>query len=179
MSIRMMVCGALLVGSTLFATACGPAAEAQDTATTQEQQAEGQFCGGIAAFPCPEGYTCVDDPNDDCDPNQGGADCGGICRKAPREAQNHECPNGSGVYYVSRDPNQCAAILYTCPEGYSPFFSDCGCGCQQDPRAACNYNDPNRTWVSQDPDQCAVIRFYCDEGQPFFDDCGCGCETTP
>ena len=22
---------------------------------------------------------CVDDPSDDCDPNNGGADCGGLC----------------------------------------------------------------------------------------------------
>jgi len=37
------------------------------------------FCGGIAAFPCPGEGECVDDPNDDCDPNNGGADCGGLC----------------------------------------------------------------------------------------------------
>jgi hypothetical protein len=36
------------------------------------------FCGGIGNLPCPEGFTCVDDPNDDCDPDRG-ADCGGIC----------------------------------------------------------------------------------------------------
>lgn len=37
------------------------------------------FCGGIAGFPCPGSGACVDDPRDDCDPTQGGADCGGIC----------------------------------------------------------------------------------------------------
>jgi hypothetical protein len=36
-------------------------------------------CGGIAAFPCPGGGTCVDAPGDGCDPQHGGADCGGIC----------------------------------------------------------------------------------------------------
>lgn len=41
----------------------------------------GPFCGGIAAFPCPEGYTCIDDPRDACDPAAGGADCSGICIK--------------------------------------------------------------------------------------------------
>lgn len=40
----------------------------------------GAMCGGIAAIQCPEGQTCVDDPNDDCDPEHGGADCGGICQ---------------------------------------------------------------------------------------------------
>lgn len=37
------------------------------------------FCGGIAGFPCPDGLECIDDPDDDCDPRLGGADCGGIC----------------------------------------------------------------------------------------------------
>lgn len=37
------------------------------------------FCGGIAAFACPGGMSCVDDPSDSCDPTMGGADCGGYC----------------------------------------------------------------------------------------------------
>lgn len=37
------------------------------------------FCGGIAGIPCPSGMSCVDNPNDSCDPNYGGADCGGMC----------------------------------------------------------------------------------------------------
>lgn len=37
------------------------------------------FCGGIAAIACPSGYSCVDNPDDSCDPEHGGADCGGIC----------------------------------------------------------------------------------------------------
>ena len=36
-------------------------------------------CGGIAGSPCPAGETCVDDPNDRCDPATGGEDCAGIC----------------------------------------------------------------------------------------------------
>lgn len=40
---------------------------------------EAAFCGGIAGIQCPNGYTCVDDPTDTCDPKSGGADCGGIC----------------------------------------------------------------------------------------------------
>ena len=36
-------------------------------------------CGGIAGRPCPGMGKCVDDPTDTCDPNQGGADCGGVC----------------------------------------------------------------------------------------------------
>jgi len=36
-------------------------------------------CGGIAGTACPGFGHCVDDPSDSCDPNAGGADCGGIC----------------------------------------------------------------------------------------------------
>jgi hypothetical protein len=39
----------------------------------------GPFCGGIAGIPCPGAGSCVDDPADDCDPENGGADCGGVC----------------------------------------------------------------------------------------------------
>lgn len=42
---------------------------------------EGQMCGGIAGFRCPEGQVCVDDPTDDCDPASGGVDCSGICKR--------------------------------------------------------------------------------------------------
>jgi hypothetical protein len=44
------------------------------------------FCGGIAAFPCPDDMSCIDDPNDSCDPNNGGADCGGICVNTSSES---------------------------------------------------------------------------------------------
>lgn len=38
------------------------------------------MCGGFAGFPCEEeGRVCIDDPFDDCDPMNGGADCAGIC----------------------------------------------------------------------------------------------------
>lgn len=38
------------------------------------------MCGGFAGFPCEEeGRVCIDNPFDDCDPKNGGADCAGIC----------------------------------------------------------------------------------------------------
>lgn len=40
---------------------------------------EPQICGGITGTRCPDGQTCIDDPNDTCDPEQEGADCSGIC----------------------------------------------------------------------------------------------------
>ncbi|KAK4139534.1 uncharacterized protein C8A04DRAFT_15769 [Dichotomopilus funicola] len=39
-------------------------------------------CGGITATVCEnKEHVCVDDPSDDCDPANGGADCSGICVK--------------------------------------------------------------------------------------------------
>ncbi|KAI6357940.1 hypothetical protein MCOR25_007498 [Pyricularia grisea] len=37
------------------------------------------FCGGFAGIQCADGKMCVDDNRDDCDPENGGSDCGGIC----------------------------------------------------------------------------------------------------
>jgi hypothetical protein len=56
----------------------------------------GMMCGGIAGLPCPDGFECVDSPSDGCDPEAGGADCGGVC-------------------VPIFDQNPCAAIL--CIEG--------------------------------------------------------------
>lgn len=63
------------------------------------EEAPAQFCGGFAGIACPGGLECVDDPADDCDPANGGADCGGICAP-PEPAQfcggfaNIQCPEG-------------------------------------------------------------------------------------
>jgi hypothetical protein len=43
-------------------------------------------CGGFAGLLCPEGKICIDNPNDDCDPQNGGADCIGICIDEPEPA---------------------------------------------------------------------------------------------
>lgn len=76
----------------------------------------GPFCGGIAGIECPGAGTCVDDPGDDCDPNQGGADCGGICQCNALglcvdglvwDSNPEVCGCGPA------GPNPCAAVL--CP----------------------------------------------------------------
>jgi hypothetical protein len=36
-------------------------------------------CGGFAGFTCPGEGECLDVPDDSCDPEMGGADCGGYC----------------------------------------------------------------------------------------------------
>lgn len=53
--------------------------EASSSKARELPTGEGQFCGGFAAMQCPEGFICIDNPGDDCDPENGGADCGGIC----------------------------------------------------------------------------------------------------
>jgi hypothetical protein len=182
MSIRLLALGLLCLGA-VGQWACSTDAEAAQEssgleATKKDGTKGGQFCGGFAAIQCPEGLSCVDDPKDDCDPNAGGRDCGGICvdPKDKKPKCDYDDPQLS---YVSRDPDQCPAIEFQCAEGSTAFFNDCGCGCQLSQKA-CNYADPNRRYVSQDPEQCAAIRFVCNEGeQAFFDTCGCGCELVP
>ena len=57
-----------------------------------------ETCGGIAGTPCPPGFTCIARP--DCDPNQPGADCGGVCQRA-------------------EEPLKCAGFTgMSCPPGY-------------------------------------------------------------
>lgn len=36
-------------------------------------------CGGLKGLQCPKGWFCVDDPEDKCDPANGGRDCIGVC----------------------------------------------------------------------------------------------------
>ncbi len=40
-------------------------------------------CGGIAGLSCPDSLICIDDPSDNCDPKNGGADCIGLCVTPP------------------------------------------------------------------------------------------------
>jgi hypothetical protein len=50
-----------------------------DTSSGQCVMVEPKACGGIAGLSCPANQTCTDNPNDGCDPANGGADCGGTC----------------------------------------------------------------------------------------------------
>jgi hypothetical protein len=44
-------------------------------------------CAGLLGLSCPAGMACVDDPSDNCDPANGGADCGGYCVLNRMQAQ--------------------------------------------------------------------------------------------
>jgi hypothetical protein len=83
-------------------------------------------CGGFAGIQCPEGFECVDDPNDNCDPQNGGADCGGICKKKeqPSPIPTDSCAAAGGV---------CGSITSSgilCPSGTvsAAHVGECGIG---------------------------------------------------
>jgi hypothetical protein len=92
-----------------------------------------QSCGGFAGKPCPGAGECVDVPNDGCDPNNGGADCAGMCVCSGPTP----CPQGSTF---DESPSRCA-----CTNASSAglhWFASCGfpvCSTNdKDP-----YDDPN------------------------------------
>lgn len=73
----------------------------------------GPFCGGIAGIPCPGAGECVDDPRDDCDPDLGGADCGGVCEcnAIATCLEGHTWDDSSEVCACVPATNPCAAVL--------------------------------------------------------------------
>lgn len=53
------------------------------TSDSQTKSAGGKMkqspCGGPSAIVCPRGMSCIDDPNDKCDPTKDGLNCPGKC----------------------------------------------------------------------------------------------------
>jgi hypothetical protein len=110
-------------------------------------------CGGFAGTPCAEGFTCVDDPNDSCDPNHGGADCGGICVEDPHQM----CGGFAGLQ---------------CPSGQT---------CVDDPGDDCNPTkggaDCSGICVDAAPQQCGGFAgLQCPSGQTCVDDPSDDCD---
>lgn len=91
----------------------------------------GPFCGGFGGIECPGSATCADDPSDDCDPDNGGADCGGVC----------ECN-----------------IRALCIQGLVFDPSPAVCACVPAPENPCNLVDcfPNQTCEVQDGEAVCV-----------------------
>jgi hypothetical protein len=54
-------------------------------------------CGGFAGMMCSDGQLCVDNPGDDCDPQNGGADCMGICVPDDADGDDREPASGQCV----------------------------------------------------------------------------------
>lgn len=122
----------------VFLTGCDT--EAQDEPTVESVRAKQKIaCGGFAGLSCPDNLTCVDDPSDSCDPDQGGADCIGMCIKPHGKKDKDKGNNGNSCDYT--DPNrayvgesveECAVVKFVCAEGSHYFADDCGCGCELD-----------------------------------------------
>eukprot|EP00808_Paulinella_micropora_P029103 g1247.t1 len=120
-------------------------------------------CGGFtgSSFGCLEG-VCVDDPRDDCDPANGGADCPGFCAKDQGNRRYKICP----MY-------MCIAMV---PECQNPVYSRTAGGCQ-----ACPWCPRNN---GKDPHTCDNVRCeYCENCPstfvPKYPDCCCGSCPSP
>jgi hypothetical protein len=93
-----------------------------------------QFCGGFGNIQCPEGKVCVDDPDDGCDPNNGGADCGGICvDPSPCEAAGGTCHDGLAICDAGTVPSSASCgndfIETTCCLPEEPSGPSCAGNC--------------------------------------------------
>jgi hypothetical protein len=125
-----------------------------------------QHCGGIAGIPCPGAGKCVDDPSDSCDPNNGGADCGGICQCPPLP-----CPSNAPF---NSDPAVCACVPNTPPPpppvrcGGIAGIPCPGAGkCVDDPSDSCDPNNGGADCggICQQPSSCPpVCAIFCAYG---------------
>lgn len=152
---QIVVFGAVVSMGALALPACGTS----DTGVEQTGEAEQeviQACGGFANLPCPAGYTCVDDPSDGCDPNNGGADCGGYCRK-PNKCQN------PARQYVSHSPATCQLVKFFCAPGLVFFSDECGCGCEPPTAAPCgnNFCGNGEYCCNESCGICAPLNGFC------------------
>lgn len=80
--------------------------------------------------------------------------------------------------FLSKDPLECAAMMFSCPLGTSMFSGECGCGCVKDTVETCNAltPDPGKVYFSNDLDKCASVNYSCPPNTQYFGDaCGCGC----
>ncbi|KAL9122112.1 MAG: hypothetical protein Q9187_001334 [Circinaria calcarea] len=131
---------------------------------------DGPTCGGIANLQCPDRrQVCVENPNDSCDPQNGGADCSGICvypdgssAAPPKYApcgglQGLRCPRGNQLCIddprtCDADGNNCCLMAADCLGiCVGPKLTRCGtfsgptCPnanqfCVDDPRDTCDLN---------------------------------------
>lgn len=107
-------------------------------------------CAGIAGDACPGGGMCVDDPNDSCDPEMGGADCLGYCECSAIGL----CEEGT-VWDSS--PHVCSCVS----ENYDPCIATLcpvGTRCEnQNGQGVCVYPDGGLGG-----EQCGDVQ--CDDG---------------
>jgi hypothetical protein len=90
------------------------------------------FCGGFGNIQCPGSGTCAEDTTDGCDPNNGGADCGGVCECNIRAL----CIEG---FIFDESPEVCACVeapeldpcaVVRCAEGTECVVVDGNASCE-------------------------------------------------
>ncbi|HIH19043.1 TPA: hypothetical protein HA225_03625 [Candidatus Micrarchaeota archaeon] len=94
-----------------------PLNESQSDPTTGSM---GEFCGGIAAFQCEPGLTCVLDGNY--------PDAGGICQKPEEKDENfYTCPSVRNQACTKEYIPVCGRLVGATPEvaGYMDFGNAC------------------------------------------------------
>jgi hypothetical protein len=113
---------ALSIPFAIAATGCAVDAAHEDESVGAAQSelaarpgTYGGACAGFATIACQPYHTCVDDPRDTCAPDNGGADCGGICA-LPSQVDSVGDPCGGFI------PRPCRA----------------GLTCVDDPRDTCD-----------------------------------------
>lgn len=148
----------LLALLTLGLTACGGAVtpSAGQQPHQGQNQGQAQSCGGLSGAQCPSGQTCVDDPNDGCNPSEGGADCPGIC--VPTKQPQPPPPP---------QPQSCGALT----------GAQCSSGqiCVDDPRDNCDPANggadcPGICVEDAHLQSCGGLRPACPAGQVCVDD---------
>jgi hypothetical protein len=97
-------------------------------------------CGGLSGSKCGDGATCIDDPSDACDPNNGGAGCTGICVSLSCGA-GKSCP----ASYKCGDDGACHAVKLTTCGGLELKPCPGGTKCIDDATDGC---DPKTGGVS-------------------------------
>jgi hypothetical protein len=124
-----------------YSNSCMAAAAGASVSHEGACRPQGPFCGGIAGIPCPENLTCVDDPSDDCDPKNGGADCGGICvPEAPNPCATVLCQTGTQCVVKDGQPVCVPNGGPTCGSNVCPAGQVCcnaSCGICTPPDGAC------------------------------------------
>jgi hypothetical protein len=113
----------------------------------QEDIHEPIVCAGLLGLKCPEGLVCVDAGADDCDPENGGADCPGVCQP--------------------QDPVGCGGIAgFDCPEG-QPCIDDGADDCDPDEGGA---DCPGICWPPPVSHCGGLVGIECPMGQVCVDD---------
>jgi len=67
------------------------------SSSVSSESSDTRMCGGIAGIACGAGEECIDDTTDSCDPNNGGADCSGICVPASSSSSVSSVASSSTV----------------------------------------------------------------------------------